>query len=379
MKRDRSEAHDLADDRLPALVRKGRGAVTNRAGRFEPTTTEAVDDGWERPEDEELPPLRTSVTVDSTRTIIARNQSPDIGFDRSINPYRGCEHGCVYCFARPTHAFLGMSPGLDFETKLFVKPEAAKLLTAELAKPSYRPAVIAMGTNTDPYQPLERSRRITRQILEVLSDCNHPVGIVTKSALVIRDIDILAPMAAKRLARVALSVTTLDRELARTLEPRASTPAKRLDAIRALAAAGIPTSVMVAPIIPALTDAEMESILEAAKAAGAGGAGYVLLRLPLEIKDLFTEWLDAHAPGKAKRVLDLVRSVRDGRLNDPNFGSRMRGQGPYAELINQRFHLATRRLGLESRDWRYDTSLFKRPAKPIVMPKADDRQMTLLF
>ena len=371
-------AHDLPDDRLPARVRKGRGAVTNRAGRFEPTNTEAVDDGWQQPEDEDLPPLRTTVIVDATRSIIARNQSPDISFDRSINPYRGCEHGCVYCFARPTHAFLGLSPGLDFETKLFVKPEAARLLTAELARPSYRPAVIAMGTNTDPYQPLERTRRITRQILEVLSACDHPVGIVTKSALVTRDIDILAPMAAKRLARVALSVTTLDRDLARTLEPRASTPAKRLAAIRTLAAAGIPTSVMVAPIIPALTDSEMESILEAAKAAGADGAGYVLLRLPLEIKDLFTEWLDAHAPGKAKRVLDLVRSVRDGRLNDPNFGSRQRGQGPYAELINQRFHLATRRLGFKERDWRFDTSLFKRPAKPVVMPKADDRQMTLL-
>ncbi len=378
MQRDRSDAHHLPDDRIAAKARKGRGAVTNRAGRFEPTSTEAVDDGWQSPEDEDLPPLRTTVIVDATRSIIARNQSPDISFDRSINPYRGCEHGCVSCFARPTHAFLGLSPGLDFETKLFVKPEAARLLTAELARPSYRPAVIAMGTNTDPYQPLERTRRVTRQILEVLSACNHPVGIVTKSALVTRDIDILAPMAAKRLARVALSVTTLDRELARTLEPRASTPPKRLDAIRALAAAGIPTSVMVAPIIPALTDSEMESILEAARDAGAEGAGYVLLRLPLEIKDLFIEWLDAHAPGKAKRVLDLVRSVRDGRLNDPNFGSRQCGQGPYAELINQRFRLATRRLGFKERDWRFDTSLFKRPAKPVVMPRADDRQMTLL-
>jgi DNA repair photolyase len=379
MKRDRSEAHDQADDSLPARARKGRGAVTNRAGRFEPTNTEAVDDGWARPEDEDLPPLRTTVIVDSTRSIIARNQSPDVGFDRSINPYRGCEHGCVYCFARPTHAFLGMSPGVDFESRLFAKPNAAALLAKELSASGYVPKVIAMGTNTDPYQPLERTRRITRQVLEVLSDCNHPVGIVTKSALVTRDIDILAPMAAKRLARVALSVTTLDRDLARTLEPRASTPAKRLGAIRALADAGIPASVMVAPIIPALTDAEMESILEAALAAGATGAGYGLLRLPLEIKDLFTEWLDAHAPDKAKRVLDLVRSVRDGRLNDPSFGRRMRGQGPYAELINQRFHLATKRLGLGQRDRRFDLSLFKRPAKPIVMPRADDRQMTLLF
>jgi DNA repair photolyase len=381
MKRDRTDApdfdaHDLADDRLPAQARKGRGAVTNRAGRFEPTVTEAVDDGWARDE-EDLPPLRTTVTVDSSRSIIARNQSPDVPFDRSINPYRGCEHGCVYCFARPTHAFLGLSPGLDFETRLFVKPEAARLLTHELSKPGYRPSVIAMGTNTDPYQPLERERRITRSIIEVLSACNHPVGIVTKAALIARDADILAPMAAKRLARAFISITTLDRDLARTLEPRAPTPMKRLAAVRALADAGVPVGVMVAPVIPVLTDPEMERILAAAKEAGATSAGYVLLRLPLEIKDLFTEWLEAHAPAKAKHVLDLVRDTRAGRLNDASFGRRMTGQGTYAQLIHQRFELATKRLDLNERDWRYDLSVFKPPARPAPPSKTDARQLAL--
>ena len=376
MKRDRSDAHDLADDRLPTQARKGRGAVTNRAGRFEPTVTEAVDDGWAR-EEEDLPPLRTTVTVDSSRSIIARNQSPDVPFDRSINPYRGCEHGCVYCFARLTHAFLGLSPGLDFETRLFVKPEAARLLTHELSKPGYRPRVMAMGTNTDPYQPLERERRITRSVLEVLSACNHPVGIVTKAALIARDADILAPMAARRLARAFISITTLDRDLARTLEPRAPTPAKRLAAVRALAEAGVPVGVMVAPVIPVLTDPEMERILAAAKEAGASSAGYVLLRLPLEIKDLFTEWLEAHAPAKAKHVLDLVRDTRAGRLNDASFGRRMTGQGTYAQLIHQRFELATKRLDLHERDWRYDLSLFKPPARPAAPSKTDARQLAL--
>jgi DNA repair photolyase len=381
MKRDRSDAHDLdahdlPEDRLPAQARKGRGAVTNRAGRFEPTVTEAVDDGWPR-DAEDLPPLRTTVTVDSSRSIIARNQSPDVPFDRSINPYRGCEHGCVYCFARPTHAFLGLSPGLDFETRLFVKPEAARLLAYELAKPGYRPRVIAMGTNTDPYQPLERERRITRSILEVLSACDHPVGIVTKAALIARDADILASMAAKRLARAFISVTTLDRDLARTLEPRAPTPMKRLAAVRALAEAGVPVGVMVAPVIPVLTDPEMERILAAAKEAGATSAGYVLLRLPLEIKDLFTEWLEAHAPAKARHVLDLVRDTRAGRLNDASFGRRMTGQGTYAQLIHQRFELATKKLGLHERDWRYDLTLFKPPARPAPPSKADTRQLAL--
>jgi len=377
MEIDRSEAHELPDDRLPARARKGRGAVTNRAGRYEPATTELVDDGWSREEDE-LPPLRTTVTVDTSRSIIAHNKSPDVPFDRSINPYRGCEHGCVYCFARPTHAWLGLSPGLDFESRLFVKPDAARLLEAELAKPGYRPAVIAMGTNTDPYQPLERERRITRQVLEVLSACNHPVGIVTKSALIARDADILGPMAEKRLARAFISITTLDRELARKLEPRAPTPAKRLEAIRALSAAGVPVGVMVAPVIPVLTDSEIERILAAAAEAGATSAGHVMLRLPLEIKDLFVEWLEAHAPGKAKHVLDLVRDTRAGKLNDATFGRRMVGQGRYAELIHKRFELASRKLGLGLRDWHYDLSLFKPPKRKPAPARPDDRQLSLL-
>jgi DNA repair photolyase len=377
MEIDRSDAHDQPDDRLPHRARKGRGAVSNEAGRYEPTVTEAVDDGWARDE-EDIPPLRTTVTVDSTRTIIARNKSPDISFDRSINPYRGCEHGCIYCFARPTHAWLGLSPGLDFESKLFVKPDAARLLAIELSKPGYRPAVIAMGTNTDPYQPLERERRITRSVLEVLRDCNHPVGIVTKSALICRDIDILAPMAAKRLARAYVSITTLDGDLARKLEPRAPTPGKRLAAVRALSAAGIPVGVMVAPVIPVLTDQEMEKILAAAVEAGATSAGHVLLRLPLEIKDLFVEWLEAHAPAKAKHVLDLVRDTRAGKLNDATFGRRMVGQGNYAALIHKRFELASRKLGLGARDWHYDLSLFKPPRRPAAPARSDDRQLSLL-
>ena len=365
MRTEPADTHDLPDDRIPARARKGRGAVTNRAGRFEPTNTEAVDDGWQRPEDDEdLPPLRTTVIVDATRTIIARNQSPDISFDRSINPYRGCEHGCVYCFARPTHAFLGLSPGLDFETRLFVKPEAAKLLTAELARPSYRPAVIAMGTNTDPYQPLERTRRITRQILEVLAACNHPVGIVTKSALVTRDIDILAPMAAKRLAMVAISVTSLDGALANKLEPRASTPRRRLEAIRALNEAGVPCGVMVAPCIPGLTDAEMERILERCAAVGVKSGGYVLLRLPLEIGDLFTEWLQANCPDRAARVLSLIRQTRDGKLYDSKWGERQVGEGPYAWMIGRRFEIAAERLGFNKKSIELRTDLFKPPVLP---------------
>ena len=363
---------------LPDRARKGRGAVSNRAGRFEPHGREAVDDGWSSasapdPEDE-LPPLRTTVAIDATRTIIARNTSPDIPFDQSINPYRGCEHGCVYCFARPTHAYLGLSPGLDFETKLLMKPDAAALLDRELRHPKYKPKIIAMGTNTDPYQPLERRQRITRSILEVLSAFNHPVGIVTKSALIVRDIDILAPMAEKRLAHAYLSVTTLDGELARKMEPRASAPAKRVEAIRQLAAAGIPTGVMAAPMIPSLNDHELEKILETAAAVGATSAGYVMLRLPLEIKDLFIEWMDTHAPGKTKHVLELIRGVRGGeQLYDSTFGERMRGTGPYADLLRKRFKLAIRRLNLDSyrNRWEFNFSLFKPP------PAAGD-QLSLL-
>jgi DNA repair photolyase len=345
----------------PGAPRKGRGAVTNRDGRFERYAHEAVDDGWTR--EEELPALRTTVTVDATRTIIARNQSPDVPFDRSINPYRGCEHGCIYCFARPTHAFLGLSPGLDFETRLLHKPDAAKLLETELRNPRYRCAVIAMGTNTDPYQPVERHYATTRSILEVLSAFNHPVGIVTKSALVARDLDILAPMAARNLAHVFVSVTTLDRALARRMEPRAATPQRRLETVRALADAGVRTGVMVAPIIPGLTDPEMEAILEAAAAAGATHAGYVLLRLPLEIKDLFEEWLAAHEPLKAKRVLNLLRGMRGGKLYTSEFGERMRGAGAYADLIEDRFARATARLGFNRSRFRLDTTQFSPPQR----------------
>jgi DNA repair photolyase len=356
----------LADAVPPALPFKGRGAISNRTGRYEKQERVAVDDGWERSpaagEEEDAPALpRTSVAIDATRTIIARNDSPDIPFDRSINPYRGCEHGCVYCFARPTHAYLGLSPGLDFETKLLMKPDAARLLERELRNPRYRCDVMAMGTNTDPYQPIEREHRITRQILEVLRAFNHPVCIVTKSALITRDIDVLADMAKCNLASVGVSVTTLDRDLARVMEPRASTPPRRLAAIAALAAAGIPTSVMVAPIIPALNDSEIERILAAAAAAGACSADYVLLRLPLEIKELFEEWLDAHAPAKARRVLDLVRQTRDGQLYDSTFGRRMSGTGPVAQLVRQRFRLACRRLGLDRRRLALDVTRFRPP------------------
>ncbi|CAN0095066.1 unnamed protein product, partial [Discosporangium mesarthrocarpum] len=323
--------------RLRDRPRKGRGALSNRAGRFERLASERIDDGWGQPlppkpaepdplddgidpfdgtgiGDDMLPPLRTTVTTDTSRTVIARNDSPDIGFDRSINPYRGCEHGCVYCFARPSHAFLGLSAGLDFETKLFAKPDAAALLRRELAKPGYVPKTIAMGTNTDPYQPVEREMKITRQIIEVLAEHRHPVSIVTKSALVTRDIDILAPMAEQGLASVALSITTCDAKLARAMEPRASSPAKRLDAIRQLSRAGIPTGVMVAPVIPGLTDHELEAILIRAHDAGAERAGYILLRLPRELRDLFDEWLDVHVPDRKRRVLKRIREMRGGDL-----------------------------------------------------------------
>jgi DNA repair photolyase len=349
----------------PRLL-KGRGARSNASSRYDSEERVRFDDGWTN-EDETPPPLKTEIIRDSTRTIIARNDSPDISFDRSINPYRGCEHGCIYCFARPTHAYLGLSPGLDFESKLLVKPDAAKLLEAELRKPSYRPQVIAMGTNTDPYQPIERDWRITRSVLQVLSDFKHPVGIVTKSAAIVRDIDILGPMAAEGLAKVALSVTTLDKKLARSMEPRAATPAKRLETMRALSDAGIPVGVMTAPIIPALNDDEMESILAAAVEAGATQAGYTLLRLPLEIKDLFREWLEAHAPDRAKHVMSLIRSMRGGKDYDATWGKRMTGSGPYARMIAQRFAIAMRRLGLNQNRVPLDTTKFRLP------PRAGDQ------
>jgi DNA repair photolyase len=323
---------------------RGRGALSNGSGRYEPTARVLYDDGWAS--DDTLPPVKTEVLRDSSRTIITRNKSPDISFDQSINPYKGCEHGCIYCFARPTHAYLGLSPGADFESRIFAKPNAAELLERELSAPSYVPKVIAMGTNTDPYQPVERDMRITRSILEVLQKFNHPVGIVTKSALILRDLDILAPMAARGLAKVALSVTTLDHRLARTMEPRATTPQKRLDAIRALHAVGVPVGVMFAPIIPALNDDELETILGKAAEAGARSAGYVLLRLPLEIKDLFREWLEANEPGRAKHVMSLIRQMRNGKDYDSQWHSRMKGTGPYAEMIARRFRLAVKKLGL---------------------------------
>ena len=377
---------DYPDDPIAEPVHKGRGALSNETSRYDTEKRVRTTDGWEAEvaaaaEDDELPPLRTILTRDATRTIIARNNSPDIGFDRSINPYRGCEHGCIYCFARPTHAYLGLSPGLDFETKILFKPEAAKLLTAELAAPKYKCAVMAMGTNTDPYQPVERDLKVTRQILRVLSDFNHPVGIVTKNHLVTRDIDILADMARRNLAEVFLSVTTLDKDLARAMEPRASAPPRRLDAIRALATAGIPAGVMTAPMIPGLNDHEMEAILDAAVDTGATRAGYVPLRLPLEIKELFEEWLKTHRPDRAERVLSLIRQMRGGKLYDAEFGSRMRGEGPLAILLSQRFAAAVKRLGLNRLGVRLDTSAFHVPESArtaLVDAKRDARQMRLL-
>ncbi|BCG89612.1 radical SAM protein [Mesorhizobium sp. 113-3-9] len=325
---------------------RGRSAGINPSGRFEPVSRHVFDDGWDSLE--ELPPFKTEVQVEKPRTIITRNESPDISFDRSINPYRGCEHGCVYCFARPTHAFMGLSPGLDFESKLFAKPDAARLLDKELSKDGYQPRTIAIGTNTDPYQPIEKQYRIMREILEVLEARGHPVGIVTKSALVTRDIDILSRMAERGLAKVALSVTTMDRMLARTMEPRASTPTKRLEAIRQLSDAGIPASVMVAPIIPGLTDQEMERILDSARAAGAREAGYVVLRLPLEVSPIFKDWLLRHYPDRYRHVMSLIRSMRDGKDYDSEWGKRMKGAGPYAWQIGRRFEITAKRLGLNA-------------------------------
>jgi DNA repair photolyase len=360
-------------DEIPLHLRKGRGVASNQSSRYDTESRIKTDDGWGNdPEDDpDLPPLRTTVMPDASRTVIAHNKSPDIPFDQSLNPFRGCEHGCVYCFARPTHAYLGFSPGLDFETKLVAKFDAPEILERELRAKSYRCKPLAMGTNTDPYQPIERKYEITRRILQVLSAYGNPVTIVTKSALVARDIDVLAPMAARGLARVALSVTTLDADLARRMEPRAATPMKRIAAITALKDAGVPVGVMVAPIIPTLTDPEMEKILETAREAGADSAGYVLLRLPLEIKDLFTEWLEQHEPGRAKHVLSLIRQSRGGKLNDPGFHSRFVCTCAYAELIETRFRLAVKRLGLDRTRWALDTTQFKPP------PRAGD-QLSLL-
>jgi DNA repair photolyase len=340
--------------------RRGRGAGLNMSGRFEQQVRENFDDGWETLED--LPPFKTEVQVEKPRSILTRNESPDIPFDRSVNPYRGCEHGCIYCFARPTHAFMGLSAGLDFEARLFAKPDAPRLLERELSKPGYRPRVIAIGTNTDPYQPIEKEWRVMRQILEVLEGANHPVSIVTKSALIMRDIDILSRMAAKGLAWVGLSVTTLDRKLARSMEPRAATPARRLEAMRALSEAGVPVSVMVAPIIPGLNDHEVERILDSGKAAGAQEASYVLLRLPLEVSPLFRDWLLREYPDRYRHVMSLVRSMRGGKDYDAEFGKRMKGAGPYAWQIARRFELATKRLKLNRTRRSLSTDLFVPPS-----------------
>src|ERR1051326_3016958 len=339
--------------------RRGRGAQSNASGRYEPLARVAFDDGWQSLED--LPPFATSVSVDASRKVITRNESPDIGFDRSINPYRGCEHGCVYCFARPTHAYLGLSPGLDFESKLFVKPDAPELLERELSAPNYQPRTIAIGTNTDPYQPIDRRYQIMRRILEVLERAGHPVGIVTKSALVLRDIDILSRMAERNLVKVALSVTTLDAELARTMEPRAATPSRRLETLRRLSAAKIPPAVLVAPIIPAINDSEIERILDAAAAAGVRGAGYVILRLPLEVRDIFREWLMANFPDRHRHVFKLIREMRGGKDYDSTWGLRQTGSGPYAWMIGRRLEVACEKLGLNARESELTTEHFRSP------------------
>ena len=348
---------------------KLRGALSQIQGRFETAERSPFDDGWANEEKTEEP-FRTEVTEERARSIISRNESPDIPFEQSINPYRGCEHGCIYCYARPSHAYLELSPGLDFETKLFAKTNAAALLKEEISKKGYRPMPIAFGTNTDCYQPIERRYKVMRGILELLSACDHPLTIVTKSALIERDIDLLAPMAKKNLVKAFLSITTLDHRLARTLEPRAASPQRRVDALRALAGAGIPCGVMVAPLIPALTDKSLEDVLEAAARAGATMAGWILLRLPNEVRPLFKEWLAAHQPQRADHVISIVKQSRGGRENDPNFGSRMTGSGNFVDLIDRRFDLACRRLGLNSEDNHMasrgglDGSLFRPPSSP---------------
>ncbi|MGE5088070.1 MAG: PA0069 family radical SAM protein [Candidatus Levyibacteriota bacterium] len=363
----------------PSPPVKGRGATSNPDNRFRSERREACDDGWAPatlagPDGDAdadgstpaRPAPRTTVSVQPARSIIARNDSPDIPFTQSINPYQGCEHGCIYCYARPSHAFLDLSPGIDFETRLFAKPQAAELLRAELAKPGYRCDPIALGANTDPYQPIEREWKLTRSILEVLAQCEHPFTIVTKSSLVERDIDLIAPMAARRMARVYVSITTLDRDLARRMEPRAAAPQRRLQTVKALADAGIPVGVMTAPVIPQLNDRDLEAILEAAAANGARSAGWVLLRLPREVAPLFREWLDAHYPQRAAHVMSLIRQMRGGRDYQAAFGARMRGDGAYAALIERRFELACARLGLNrGRDHAgLDTTRFRPPAAP---------------
>jgi DNA repair photolyase len=358
----RRYARAVGDD-PERIERRGRGAVSNRPGRFEKEIRSRFDDGWGSL-DEPAPPLTTTVTPEPIRSILTRNESPDIPFDRSINPYRGCEHGCIYCFARPSHSYLGLSPGQDFESRIMAKPDAPAALRAELDRPTYQPAVIALGANTDPYQPVERRLGITRGILEVLAAYHHPVTIVTKSAGVLRDLDLLAELGRERLASVLVSITTLDRGLARRMEPRAAAPQRRLETVRELAAAGVPTGVLVSPMIPALNDHELEAICEAAQQAGALAARYLVVRLPHELKELFTEWLERRYPERADRVLNLIRELRGGELYDPRFGRRMRGEGVYADLLARRFAVVARRLGLDGPMPALDTSQFRRPPAP---------------
>ena len=360
---------DLVERRLVDTRRnRGRGAQTNRAGRFEKESREAVDDGWDI--EEELKPFETIEHTERAKTIITRNDSPDIGFDRSINAYRGCEHGCSYCFARPTHSYIGHSAGIEFERDIYVKTNAVEALRLELANPRYRARPIAMGTNTDPYQPAEREHQLTRGILRVMLETRHPVTITTKSALVVRDLDILVPLAELGLVSVGVSVTSLDHRLSRKLEPRASTPEKRLEALRLLSQAGIPTIVMAAPMIPAINDSELERILDAAAAQGAKSASMILLRLPGEVRDVFREWLLRYYPDRLRHVLNLIRDARGGKDNDPNFHSRFRGEGAYAVLLQQRFQKARERYGLNTKLAPLRTDLFE-------APREEERQMSL--
>ena len=365
----------VSQSTMPVGERKGRGATVNPPNRFETTAAAPFDDGWDTLVADlvDLPPLATTLLKDASRSVISYNQSPDLGFDRAINPYRGCEHGCVYCYARPSHAYLGYSPGLDFETKLLFKPDVAELLEKELRKPGYVPRPIALGSNTDPYQPIDRTLKLTRAVLEVLDRFNHPVTIVTKSAGVLRDLDVLHRLAERNLVRVCLSVTTLDTNLARRMEPRAAAPARRLQTIEQLARAGIPTGVLAAPMIPALNDAEMEKILESASRAGARWGGYILLRLPHELKQIFEDWLNQHFPDRARHVLELVRETRAGALNDAKYGQRFSGTGVYADMLASRFARAAKQWGLDNRE-RLDVSQFMPPEAPKGMAEA---QMSL--
>ncbi len=356
------EEHQTPWIAKPDQALKGRGAVGNLAGRFETQLIEAIDDGWWRGEDEAGQPLKTHITPETAKTILTRNQSPDLPFSVSLNPYRGCEHGCIYCFARPTHSYLGLSPGLDFETRLYAKTNAPELLRRELAAQSYQPDAIMLGINTDAYQPCERQLKLTRQCLEVLAECRHPVGLITKSALIERDLDLLAPMAAQNLVMTAITITTLDHQVARILEPRAAAPSRRLETVRRLSQAGVPVSVNVAPLIPFITEQELERVMAAAAEAGAVSLGYTVLRLPWELNPLFQQWLQTHFPERAERVMNRIRDLRGGKDYEATFGKRMKGEGVWAELIRQRFSKGLKRLGLDKGSYRVlDCSQFRKP------------------